>query len=420
MKVDATPDGRVFFTERGNASGDDNTGQAPVSVYDPESDEISTALTLDVYVGQEDGLQGITFHPDFEDNGWVFIYYAPAEVEGDQPYNQLSRFTVDGDTIDPASETEIIRVHTQRQSCCHVGGDIAFGPDGEELYLSTGDDTNPFDIGGYAPIDERPGENSDGLDYRFWDAQRTAANTNDLRGSILRIIPEDDGGYSIPDGNLFTGEEYADARANDEVREEIYVMGCRNPFTIEVDEETGLLHYADYGPDAGNWDAERGPPGIVEFNVVSEPGFHGWPYFTGSNIPYRDYDFETGVASGSFDPENPVNDSPNNTGLEELPPAKEASIFYPYGGSMDSLYNEVPEYAQEYVPDDNPWPQIQGAVHRWRGPSSGLKTASVTTPCPSEYYDGKWFIMEWNQGWVKCVSFDDNGDVMEIEPFLPH
>lgn len=113
------------------------------------------------------------------------------------------------------------------------------------------------------------------------------------------------------------------------MREEIYVMGCRNPFTIEVDEETGLLHYADYGPDAGNWDAERGPPGIVEFNVVSEPGFHGWPYFTGSNIPYRDYDFETGVASGSFDPENPVNDSPNNTGLEELPPAKEASNLLP-------------------------------------------------------------------------------------------
>jgi len=411
MKLDTTPDGRVFFTERGNASGDDNTGEAPVSVYDPESDEISTALTLDVYVGQEDGLQGITFHPDFEDNGWVFIYYSPAEVEGDQPYNLLSRFTVDGDTIDPDSESEIIRVHTQRETCCHVGGDIAFGPDGEELYLSTGDDTNPFESSGYTPIDERDGRES-------FDAQRTAANTNDLRGSILRIVPEDDGGYSIPDGNLFTGDEYADARDNDEVREEIYVMGCRNPFTIEVDEETGLLYYADYGPDAGSWDVERGPPGIVEFNVVSEPGFDGWPYFTGSNIPYRDYDFETGETGDAFDPENPVNDSSNNTGLEELPPAREASIFYAYGGSIDNLYNEVPEYAQEYVPDEDPWPQIEGGGAPMAGPVFRSEDGFGDNALP-EYYDGKWFIMEWNQGWVKCVSFDDNGDVMEIEPFLP-
>ena len=66
--------------------------------------------------------------------------------------------------------------------CCHVGGDIDFDAAGN-LYLSTGDDTNPFDSGGYAPIDERADRNP------AFDAQRTAGNSNDLRGKVLRIKP---------------------------------------------------------------------------------------------------------------------------------------------------------------------------------------------------------------------------------------
>ena len=77
-----------------------------------------------------------------------------------------------------------------RGICCHVGGDIVFDADGN-LYLSTGDDTNPFQSDGYTPIDEREGRNP------AFDAQRTAANTNDLRGKILRITP--DGGRRLHD-----------------------------------------------------------------------------------------------------------------------------------------------------------------------------------------------------------------------------
>jgi hypothetical protein len=64
------------------------------------------------------------------------------------------------------------------------------------LYVSTGDNTNPFESDGYGPMDESPGRSP-------FDAQASSANPNDLRGKILRIHPKDDGTYAIPDGNLF-------------------------------------------------------------------------------------------------------------------------------------------------------------------------------------------------------------------------
>ena len=97
---------------------------------------------------------------------------------------RLSRFQWNdrAGTLDLGSEEQILDVPVDRGICCHVGGDIVFDADGN-LYLSTGDDTNPFDSDGYTPIDEREGRNP------AFDAQRTAANTNDLRGKILRITP---------------------------------------------------------------------------------------------------------------------------------------------------------------------------------------------------------------------------------------
>ena len=125
--------------------------------------------------------------------------------------------------------------HTDRSSTNHEAGSLAFGPGGE-LYISTGDNTNPFESNGFNPIDERPGR-------AIFDAQRSAGNTNDLRGKILRIKPQPDGTYEIPAGNLFP----ADGSAG---RPEIYVMGNRNPFRISIDAETGWLYWGEVGPDA--------------------------------------------------------------------------------------------------------------------------------------------------------------------------
>ena len=98
--------------------------------------------------------------------------------------------------------------------------------------------------------------------------------------------------YTIPAGNMF---DEAQDTAN-QTLPEIYAMGFRNPFRITVDPKTGWLLLGDYGPDAGSTVANRGPQGSVEFNVVDQPGFYGWPYCVRDNVPYNDFNFATGVS----------------------------------------------------------------------------------------------------------------------------
>ena len=73
-------------------------------------------------------------------------------------------------------------------------------------------------------------------------------------------------------------------------------MGFRNPFRITVDQETGWVLSADYGPDAGTANANRGPQGSVEYNVVPQAGNYGWPYCVRDNVQYNDYNFETSTS----------------------------------------------------------------------------------------------------------------------------
>ena len=165
--------------------------------------------------------------------------------------------------------------------------------------ISTGDDSNPFESQGYTPIDERPGREA-------FDAQRSPANTNDLRGKILRITPRPDGTYSIPSSNLF-------APGMAKTRPEIFAMGLRNPFRIDVDQKTGTLVAADYGPDANQPNADRGPEGRVTWHIV-EPGNYGWPYCHGG-AAYRDWTFPSGPAASR----------PRTAGVSRFTPAGAAA-----------------------------------------------------------------------------------------------
>jgi glucose/arabinose dehydrogenase len=367
MAVDS--EGRVFVGER----------SGPVKMWDPTSERVEMVGYVPVRMTIEDGLLGFTLDPIFDRNGWVYIYYAP-EDGGPQ---RLARWTFDGERLDPATEKILLEIPTQQNECCHSGGSLTFGPEGN-LYLSTGDNSNPYPLGGSA-MDERPG-------FEDGDAQRTSANSNDLRGKIIRIRPLPDGSYEIPSGNLFEGDSLH--------RPEIYTMGHRNPYRISVDAQTGWLYWGDVG--IGNAPSEaRGPWGWEEFNQAREPGFYGWPYFAGPNDAYRDYDRATETSGPYFDPDKPVNESPNNTGARELPPAQPAMIWYTYGPS-----EEYPEMGS-------------GGMSAMGGPVYRYDESAVSPKGLPAYYDGSFFIYEWMRNWVQEVKFDDQGGVLEINPFLP-
>ncbi|WP_422735338.1 ThuA domain-containing protein [Micromonospora sp. WMMD729] len=389
MSLTVLPDRGVLHTSRnGVIRHTDAAGNTKV------------AGTLAVYSGDEEGLQGIKADPNFATNRWVYAYYAPplSTPGGGAPatgtaadfavwdgVNRLSRFTVNADnTINMASETLILNVPTSRGMCCHVGGDMDFDAAGN-LYLSTGDDTNPFDSAGFTPIDERSGRNP------AFDAQRTSANSNDLRGKVLRIKPSAAGGYTIPAGNMFTP---GTART----RPEIYAMGFRNPFRMSVDKATGIVYLGDYGPDAGTADPNRGPAGNVEFARIDRPGFYGWPYCTARNDAYNDYTFPSGPSGPKFNcAGGPVNDSPNNTGITQLPPAIPA--WLPYGGS-----GSPPEFTGGGLSP------MAGPVYRY-DPNN---TSPVAFP---QYYDGTFFAGEFGRRWIKNVKLDSTGQPLKINPF---
>lgn len=366
MALDIAPDSTVFYAERNGR----------VQRIDPVSQETTTALSLNVTMANEDGLLGILLDPEFTTNNWIYLYWAPTNVGSDGPHNRISRFTYNPGTktFDPGSEKALLKVTTQRNTCCHAGGDMLFDNDGN-LVLSLGDNTNPFESDGYTPIDERSGRQ----DY---DAQRSSANTNDLRGKILKIKPTADGGYTIPSGNLFAGD------TSGKTRPEIFAMGFRNPFRIGLDPYTGNLLVADYGPDAGQASSTRGPGGTVEWNIIKQPGNYGWPYCVGIKC-YNDYNFSTGASGAKFDPKLLVNDSPNNTGLRNLPPVVEPEWWTENGST--AIYQEI----------GNSGAPMGGPVYKYD------KDNPSDTKWPA-YWDGKAMFAEWNSG--RMFSFQLNED----------
>ena len=404
------PDSRVLHVTRAGE----------VRLHDPDSGLTTTAAELDVYLHDEEGLQSVAIDPDFEQNHWVYMYYSPVldtpsddpvtpDVnEGDAPetgtaedfapyegYLQLSRFKLVGDEIDLDTEEEIIQVPVDRGICCHVGGDVVFDDDGN-LYLSTGDDTNPFQSGGYIPIDEREDRNP------AFDAQRSSANTNDLRGKILRITPTDGGGYTVPDGNMFEP-------GTDGTKAEIYAMGFRNPFRIELDTETGLLFVGDYSPDARSADPDRGPAGTGRWMVVEGGENYGWPYCVDPETPYVDYDFATQESGEPFDCSAPVNESPNNDGLTELPPVADSEVKYQFGAS-----EEFPELGTGGI-GPMAGPVYHGEAAKGRKATKGRP--SVAWP---EEFAGHPLFGEWTRDYIKMFTLDEDADeVTTIDSVLP-
>lgn len=379
MEISVAPDGDVFVIEREgrvlrvrpSTGGVFEIGAIPVTALREADSKTNWA--------REDGLLGLTLDPAFAKNQRLYLYYSdPVKL-----LNRLSRFTLKDGRIDPASEKMLLEIPTDRRDkVCHHGGSLTFGPGGL-LYLSTGDNTNPFESGGYAPIDDRDGR-------EHTNAMRSAGNTNDLRGKVLRIRPTEDG-YQIPEGNLFPP-------GTAKTRPEIYVMGCRNPFRISVDPRKGVLYWGEVGPDAGEA-SDHGPRGHDEVNQAKKAGNFGWPFVIADNKPYAIVDFATGKPGVMTDPTAPKNPSSHNTGIVDLPPANKAFIWYPYAAS-----EEFP---------------VMG---------SGGRNAMAG---PVFYYDAsrKWNLLDqaddhtlltydWMRSGIWKAKLGDNEELVKLEPYV--
>lgn len=374
MEMDIFPNGNILVVER----------KGGIKLYDQSLEMLIPITKFPVHTKYEDGLLGLAIDPDFTENHFIYLCYSPV---GSVPVQHVSRFVFKENKLDLSSEKVIIEIPVQRDECCHSGGGLEFGPDGL-LFIGIGDNTNPFASDGYAPIDER-------AERSPWDAQRSSGNTNDLRGKILRIQVNDDGSYSIPPGNLFP-------EGTAGTRPEIYTMGLRNPFRFHIDSKNSWLFWGDVGPDAGKDGENRGPKGFDGINLAMAPGNWGWPYIRGNHRAYYDYDFTSKESGAIFAPDSLINDSPNNTGLKNIPDANPYWIYYSYDKSLDF-----------------PWVDI-GGKNPMAGPvfyKSDFLSTSNTFP---GYFEGKVLVYEWMRDWIYLVTFDTLGNYVKSDRFLPN
>jgi len=189
--------------------------------------------------GNEEGLLGLVFGPDYQEDGYFYVYYSAA----DPTRSVLSRFSLDQENTDVADpESEVIIMEVEQPYSNHNAGQLAFGPDGY-LYIGLGD-------GGGAG-----------------DPLGNGQNLGSLLGSILRIDVSGSSGpgdYEIPTDNPFVGIEGA--------QPEIWAYGLRNPWRFSFDSETGLLWAGDVGQSS--WE---------EIDIITQGANYGWNIMEGSH-----------------------------------------------------------------------------------------------------------------------------------------
>ncbi len=191
--------------------------EGEIILLEKDGDSYTSApiLEIDVETGRtEQGLLGLAFHPDFEENQLYYIYY----IENSSGFKSVleERKMTEDLTGDDGHSVEIMRFSQPEWN--HNGGQIAFGPDGY-LYIGLGD-------GG-------PGR----------DPNEHGQDLTAIFGKILRIDVDDksDGNYAIPNDNPFVDNSDPDTR------KEIYAYGLRNPWRFSFDVVNGDLWVADVG-----------------------------------------------------------------------------------------------------------------------------------------------------------------------------
>ena len=309
-KMKIAPDGRMFFATQSGA----------IWTYDPKTAVTTTVANIPVSGGIF-GLVGMQLSPNFMTDNWIYVLYGnrPIRLPSFTLSYQVWRYTLVNNKLDMGSGKMLLEYGADRAfPVDHSGGGMAFDAQGN-LYFSTGENSDgSINFG-----------NIDDTNIQF-NSMRTSGNTNDLRGKVNRIHPEPDGKYTIPPGNLFPP-------GKDSTRPEIYAMGFRNPWSLDVDKPTGTLLVGDVGPQAELATTDKGPAGMDEFVATRTAGNFGWPMFIGPNVPYNNFDYAANRPREFFDKDAPVNNSRWNTGLKRLPPARPSMVAYGKDGLNNPL-----------------------------------------------------------------------------------
>jgi glucose/arabinose dehydrogenase len=217
--------GRLFVLERTGTVRIVQDGQ----VLEEPFLDISNEVKIDFL---EQGLLGLAFHPDYENNGLFYVYYSDYRTQGDHFVVEYS-VTDDPNVADPDSGRVLLSIEDPYVN--HNGGTMHFGPDGY-LYITIGD-------GGLAG-----------------DPYDNAQDTDNLLGKILRIDVDtriEGKPYGIPVDNPFApGGVQQSSVANEAAQTggykpaaepEIWVYGLRNAWQFSFDQETGDVYIADVG-----------------------------------------------------------------------------------------------------------------------------------------------------------------------------
>ena len=264
----------------------------------------------------------------------------------------------------------------------------------------------------------------------FVDARRSALNTNDLRGKVNRIKVNADGSYSIPSGNLFPP-------GTAKTRPEIYAMGFRNPFRIQVD-DAGVAYVTDYSPDSQTPQQFRGPAGTGRVEVVRKPANYGWPLCYSPDLPYYRWNFLTSTPLDSpaqahecNNPNRgPRNDSRWNleggptveAGLEYSPPITKPDIWYSYqdnaatplGNPCFASYGPTaPATCPQLTPE-----LLNGGVGPHGAAPYDYDADNPSTTKFPPYYDGSFILGEFTRDYLREVRVDSQGNIMKINHTL--
>ena len=295
------------------------------------------------------------------------------------------------------------------------------------------------------------------------DARRTALNTNDLRGKLLRIKVKDNitaadankadygsgtGAYTIPEGNLFplvAGAPQA------KTRPEIHSMGFRNPFRVQID-SNGVAYVSDYSPDSNTPQRSRGPAGVGRYEIVRKPSNYGWPTCYKQDLGYYEWNFHefapgtTSAGRPLHDPPrhhvcdgpNQINDSRWNLeggssiepGLREVPPVTDPDVWYSYRDNNATAPLGTP--CRGYY-DTTPGEIAPGSTTECPRLFPELYTGGVAphgtdvyefdpdNPNPKKfppYYDGSVILGEFGQDTLREMKLDSDNHVQKINPFL--